>query len=788
MYGFSVFQPALGDALQWLPALGTAELDEMIHATIPGPSSIADKRSHIAMDFFEYFQQTGKNFKFYSAPASFASTSAASPASSGAPYDSSFNASPIVSDMSAWTPSTTAHTPSVSGEEIKAKPRSASRKSTASSSKQADFSNHPGMRIMTKDGRDVTNSASRGCKTKEQRDHAHLMRIIKACDACKRKKIRCDPSHKKRAASASSPQEAKPAKKVKKASPAPAPAWDMHDFPAPVTSDMSEGTSSSPFEYSDEELWSQFMLFPQEPTLATHFNPDDYDFSDSFDFSVPDFLTPSSSTSSCSPSQWFTPFTPAPPGPSPPVATAETFQDTSPQPPNLPYLNPGSHGSDYVDFNLYSPPADFFLDEEPVAAKRALASGDSRQQSPQPSVEAQSIVVAHSEQYYSSPSSVQSDSFRNDGEQSSVRRLDEYRYATTVMPSSSDRQPSRIQDNAIQGPDSHGVLQSSPRQSRLTSPSSSAQRCSSSSNAGPQSLDPAAASRASQLSISPQIRSTAPPGVTQSSGADQPANHHDPGVLASSSRGSASGSASVTRRRATHGRPLSTGQQLQTVFTHAATTIQPSLARPHESGSGLAERSRVRMSPSVPVPGEHCRTMSASPLALFCLESTSSPGSRATAGMSSGDNDYALTAVLASVLLTTLPMRRLVDVESVKNGSPLSSNVLFQLAVIGLISSLLAFALQNNLLGVQADLQVCLNVFIITSLSLTLMHQRCARSSGTMSCSRTTSLPVPTPTSTIDVKTKIRGLSQRIDGLRCTASQRLRAFLPRPSSSSLIRF
>ncbi|KAK0633769.1 hypothetical protein B0T14DRAFT_507823 [Immersiella caudata] len=806
MSGFSVFQPVLGDALQWLPALGTVELDEMIHATIPGPSSIADKRAHIAMDFFEYSQQTGKNFKFYSAPASFASTTAASPASSAAVYDSgygsNFNASPVVSDMSAWTPSTTAYTPSVSAEETRAKPQSASRKSTASSSKQADFSNHPGMRIMTKDGRDVTNSASRGCKTKEQRDHAHLMRIIKACDACKRKKIRCDPSHKKRTASTSS-QEVKPAKKAKKASPPSAPAWDMHDFPAPSTSGTPEGPSSSPFEYSDEELWSQFVMFPQEPTLATDFNPDDYDFSDSFDFSVPDF-TPSSSTSSSSPPQWFAPFTPVPAGPSPPVATSETFPDTSPQDLNLPYLNPGSHGSDYVDFNLYSPPADFFLDEEPVAAKKALASGARRQQSPQPSLESQgtlrqqpteSIVVAHSGQYYSSPSPFQSDAFHSDGQQSGVRRLDEYRYAATVMSSSSDRQHSQARgDPIIQGLDSSGGLQSIPRHSRLanqSSPtSSSAQRCSDGRNVGSQQLDPAPTTRSPQPSIRPEVKTSAPPGVTQNPGADRPADYHDPEISPTSF--ARDGRVSVTCSRATRGRPLSTGQQLQTVSTHAIATIQPSLTRPHESTvSGLAERSSVSISPSVTVPGEYCRTMSASLLtAPFYLESSSTPGSRAAAGTSSGDTSHALTAVLTTVLLTTLPMRRLVDGESAKNGQPLSSHSLFQLAVFGLISSLLVSALQNKFLGTQADLQVCLNVLIITSLSFASVYQRYTRSSATMSpCSRAASLPVPMPTSTIDnVKTKIHGLGQMVDGLRCAVSQRLRAVLPRSRSLSLIRF
>jgi len=61
-----------------------------------------------------------------------------------------------------------------------------------------DFSGMPSMRIMTRDGRDVTNLISRTSKTKEQREHTHLMRILKACDDCRRKKSRCDPSHRSR--------------------------------------------------------------------------------------------------------------------------------------------------------------------------------------------------------------------------------------------------------------------------------------------------------------------------------------------------------------------------------------------------------------------------------------------------------------------------------------------------------------------------------------------------------------------------------------------------------------
>lgn len=71
-----------------------------------------------------------------------------------------------------------------------------SKKSRKDAKKAAEV-RLPGFSIMTKDGVDVTSSAGRGTKTKEQREHAHLMRIMKACDGCKRKKVRCDPSHRR---------------------------------------------------------------------------------------------------------------------------------------------------------------------------------------------------------------------------------------------------------------------------------------------------------------------------------------------------------------------------------------------------------------------------------------------------------------------------------------------------------------------------------------------------------------------------------------------------------------
>jgi hypothetical protein len=73
-------------------------------------------------------------------------------------------------------------------------PNRVAKKSKKETKKTAEI-RLPGFSIMTKDGVDVTSSAGRGTKTKEQREHAHLMRIMKACDECKRKKIRVSCFH-----------------------------------------------------------------------------------------------------------------------------------------------------------------------------------------------------------------------------------------------------------------------------------------------------------------------------------------------------------------------------------------------------------------------------------------------------------------------------------------------------------------------------------------------------------------------------------------------------------------
>ncbi|OAQ60829.1 transcription factor Cys6 [Purpureocillium lilacinum] len=392
--GFSVFQPSLGAQLQFFPALGSQQLDDMISAFIPGPASIKDKRATITVDFLEYSHMTGQNFKFY--PVMATSPSAESPAAVSPSLDSassSFNVSPVTSswDWSAAA-STTSHS-STQRRRQSSKASPPSRHQTAT-----DFSSLPGMKILTKDGRDVTNSASRGSKTKEQRDHAHLMRIIKACDSCRRKKIRCDPSHKKRGAA--QPQAvaaaiAKPAKKqrtaTQEAPPLTAPQIQVGDITEPSAMlldelsfpsfDLDSSLDFTALESLDASAaWDEFVQFPPMETVP------DYDF-----FLDPEnyFSQSSSASSSASPGKVLTPpqsqevnTTPgsdvnysepgAPPGGdlglygpnAPPGGDVDGYDSQQSRSPQYPFLDqPGSAGSDYTDFNLYSPESTFSEDE-----------------------------------------------------------------------------------------------------------------------------------------------------------------------------------------------------------------------------------------------------------------------------------------------------------------------------------------------------------------------------------------------------------------------------------------
>lgn len=344
--GFSVYQPALGAQLQFFPAIGTRELDELVNAYIPGPASTQEKRATISLNYLEYAHLTGQTYKFY--PVYTLSASVESPVGASPLQDSgygSFNTSPVTSNWD-WTHVNTASS------------RRSSPKSTASQ-QPTDFSNLPGMKIMTKDGRDVTNSASRGSKTKEQRDHAHLMRIIKACESCKKKKIRCDPSHKKRGVSSTAAQPAKVTKKTKTLIPEiKAPAVTPGAFAGQVTvpeldfPTNSENLSASAGEESD--MWEQFIQYPAVD--------DSYDF-----FNDPEgYFSPQSSSSV---SEY-----------SAKLATPTTDEDILRRPRGtadveiaelgdsaayLPF-NQVDANHDYVDFNLYSPESSFSEDERMV--------------------------------------------------------------------------------------------------------------------------------------------------------------------------------------------------------------------------------------------------------------------------------------------------------------------------------------------------------------------------------------------------------------------------------------
>ncbi|KAK2038129.1 hypothetical protein LZ31DRAFT_533850 [Colletotrichum somersetense] len=370
--GFSISQPFLGAPLQFYPEMGTQQLDDLINAYISGSASILEKRATVAMDFFAYSQLTGETFKYYAVNGQSLSTATSSAGSSpmqGSSYSSSF-VSPVISNWS-WSQSTSSSasvsTPtSVIHEAVPSKP---SKKTASSAAKPqaSDFSHLPGMKIMTKDGRDVTNSASRGCKTKEQRDHAHLMRIIKACDACKKKKVRCDPSHKKR--SATQPQStntgATPVRLAKKARTF---AKDSHTAtewspqqdtaftaPSPVPEQPFASLEVPSMSTDLPEAWETLVQFDEEPI---DFSPFNYDFF----FDPSGHLTPESSQSPATPSMVFAQLQSAldtqNSGVNKPLSNELGVEF-----PTLPYLDSSAPTNNYVDFNLYSPEPSFLDDD-----------------------------------------------------------------------------------------------------------------------------------------------------------------------------------------------------------------------------------------------------------------------------------------------------------------------------------------------------------------------------------------------------------------------------------------
>ncbi|GAB0138394.1 hypothetical protein EsDP_00006629 [Epichloe bromicola] len=394
--GFSVYQPTLGTPLQFFPALGSQELDDMINVFSPGPSSAGEKRAAITFDFFKHVQMTGQTYKFYpvSAPSATASPSTASPSMDSA--SSSFNVfAPITSSWD-WS-ATSASSISSSSRVSLQRRRESKTRSRPPRHQTTDISHLPGMKILTKDGLDVTDSASRGSKTKEQRDHAHLMRVIKACDNCRRKKIRCDPSHKKRGAAQVAPQS--PPKPTKKARTVPSESAPPCHLPVMITNPEIVFPGSSSF---DQDLAFSFTgLEDFDPTTLSYdpfdefvqFPPTDTPDFDSL-LDTTDYNSSQSSSSSSSAASPLKSVTPSSQQDSGAPAGAELVNpELQARTPNFPFSEHSGSSSDYTDFNLFSPSSSFSEDERMLPISSSSSSlpnlnEPSLSECPQPSLAA----------------------------------------------------------------------------------------------------------------------------------------------------------------------------------------------------------------------------------------------------------------------------------------------------------------------------------------------------------------------------------------------------------------
>jgi hypothetical protein len=191
---FTITQIALGSPLQFEPALGSQQLDNLINNYVPGSAMPQQKRAQVVLEFLNSIDTLS-----YTHPVSIryrvpqVLTPQVMPRHSSMPSITapSLEASQEFGTVKEETLTTSKSTGSLKRSREEAAPPN------ASSAKRL-----PGFSIMTKDGIDITDLASRGPKTKEQRDHAALMRKLKACAACKRSKqrvcssFRCYPASK----------------------------------------------------------------------------------------------------------------------------------------------------------------------------------------------------------------------------------------------------------------------------------------------------------------------------------------------------------------------------------------------------------------------------------------------------------------------------------------------------------------------------------------------------------------------------------------------------------------
>ncbi|KAF7909831.1 uncharacterized protein EAF01_003549 [Botrytis porri] len=286
---FTITQPFLGAPLQFQPALGSKELEELIDAYVVGDACKQDKLSTVTIDFYNHATvdiNTGSLVRRYDVmPWTFGQSPSQSQSSGLSPPI--FTPSPASSATFAVSSYSSMSTPPnrTRGSRV-------TKKTKRDTTKKSAEVRLPGFSIMTKDGIDVTNSAGRGTKTKEQREHAHLMRIIKACDECKRKKIRCDPSHR-RASHTNTPRASTSSR--------PSPPSQSNPSPAASTPSLSRDTTQSSEQSSppiDSFSIEDFVLFPEDelnqwnpemaiPGFDTQYN----DFSMTNHENFPDFDT-----------------------------------------------------------------------------------------------------------------------------------------------------------------------------------------------------------------------------------------------------------------------------------------------------------------------------------------------------------------------------------------------------------------------------------------------------------------------------------------------------------------
>lgn len=366
--GFYVFQTVLGSPLQFHPSLGTPELDSLVDAYLTYPASMQEKRAAVSVDFLEHYRCTGQNIKFYQVLEIPLASSASSPSSmQDSGYGSSFTSSPIAPSWS-WAPAicpTSASTPASSSSfpvphtpTHRAQQPSSTRNPPSSRHQLGDLSHLPGMKILTKDGRDVTNTALRGCKTKEQRDHAHLMRIMKACDSCKRKKVRCDPTHRTRTGVVTRPGDSPPrqAKRLRMETDTRSQPRTLGTIRNPQTLSPSPPSSFTPAVQPEvlntntgdfvptgvvDDVWDEFITFNDDGELTAL---------ESFDF-LPDLGTFVPAVCAQPPSTVTRPIDSG----GLLVNSVDPVDKTILPLPTLPYLDQNETPHYYADFDLYSP-------------------------------------------------------------------------------------------------------------------------------------------------------------------------------------------------------------------------------------------------------------------------------------------------------------------------------------------------------------------------------------------------------------------------------------------------